>query len=166
MLIVGEDEVGNSFLDKMANLDKKVIMECNNTVDPLRGYLLPRLFKREVLDHAFENLRKKIRGEVFERIVHPDHQLIFYEAFNYSRDVGIVKEVLIHHFGDSSLFNVMKKYYRYGKTHKLLKETPYKELLSVGRRKRDLCDVSLKEKIGLYTLYAVRGIPFLLGLYL
>ncbi|MBP1357706.1 MAG: hypothetical protein JZD40_04375 [Sulfolobus sp.] len=47
-----------------------------------------------------------------------------------------------------------------------MKETPYKELLRVMKRKRDLCGVSLGEKIGLYALYAVRGIPFLLGLYL
>lgn len=166
MLIIGEEEVGTSFLDRTADLDKRVIMECNSGVDPLRGYLLPRFFQRDVLDHAFSALRKNIPGEIFSRIVHPDHQLIFYEAYRYSRDVGIVKDVLLHHFGDSLVSDTVRKYYRYGKSHELLRKTPYRELLRVSRRKRNLCNVTLKERLGLYILYAIRTLPFLLGLYL
>ena len=66
-------------------------------------------------------------------------------------------------YGDVSLRDIMRKYYRYGKSLKVLKGTPYSFMTSVSRKKRNICKGEIYDRVVLYTLYFARGIPFLLG---
>lgn len=161
MVIIGEREIGNSIWVRAAQLDKENILHCN-TPEAIKGFALPRLFKRELLTTALERLREKL-GEKFSQVVFPDHELIYYEASLLSNDVLVVKEELIYHYGDASLRDVMKKYYRYGKSLKVLNGTPYSFMTSVGRKRRNVCRGGLRERVLLYALYFARGVPFLLG---
>jgi len=95
--------------------------------------------------------------------VFPDHELIYYEASKLSNDVTIVRDELIYHYGDVKLSDIMSKYYRYGKSLKVLKGTPYSFMTSVSRKRRNICKGGIYDRIALYTLYLARGIPFLLG---
>ena len=158
MVIIGEEEIGDSFWVKLANLDKENIMECN-TPEAIKGFALPRLFKREILNLAFERLKENLGGK-FDEVVFPDHELIYYEASKVSNDVFVLKEKLIRHYGDAKLLDIIRKYYRYGKTLKVLKGTPYSEFTKISRKRRRICKGG---KFILYVLYLVRGIPFLLG---
>ena len=161
MVIIGERELGDSFWVKAAQLDKDNIMFCN-TPEAIRGFALPRLFKREVLTRALRTLRVNL-GDVFSQVVFPDHELIYYEASKLSYDVAVVRDQLIYHYGDVSVTDIVRKYYRYGKSLKVLKNTPYSFMTSVSRKKREICKGGIYDRIVLYTLYFVRGIPFLLG---
>ena len=158
MVVIGEEEIGDSFWVKLANLDKENIMECN-TPEAIKGFALPRLFKREILDLAFVKLRENLRNK-FDEVVFPDHELIYYEASKVSNNVFVLKEKLISHYGDAKLLEIIKKYYRYGKTLKVLKSTPYNGFTRISRKRRVICKGS---KLALYLLYLTRGVPFLLG---
>ena len=158
MVIIGEGEIGDSFWVRLANLDKENIMECN-TPEAIKGFALPRYFRKEVLDKAFEELRENLK-EKFNQVVFPDHELIYYEASKVSSDVVSIKDKLIMHYGDFRLFDIIRKYYRYGKSLKVLKGTPYSEFTKVSRKKRNICKGN---KFLLYLLYLARGIPFLIG---
>ena len=158
MVIIGEEEIGDSIWVKLANLDKENIMECN-TPEAIKGFALPRLFKKEILDLAFGKLRENL-GEKFDEVVFPDHELIYYEASKVSNDVFVLKEKLIRHYGDTKLLDIIRKYYRYGKTLKVLKGTTYSEFTKISRKRRRICKGS---KLALYVLYLVRGLPFVLG---
>ena len=158
MIIIGEEEIGNSFWIKLAKLDKENIMECN-IPEAIKGFALPRLFKREILDLAFDRLRENLK-EKFNEIVFPDHELIYYEASKVSNDVFVLKAKLIGHYGDAKLSEIFKKYFRYGKTIKVLKNTPYSKFTRISRKRRKICKGN---KLTLNMLYLARAIPFLLG---
>ena len=161
MVLIGEEEIGDSFWIRLANLDKENIMECNAPM-AIRGFALPRLFKKEVLDSAFKSLRENLK-EKFDEVVFPDHELIYYEASKVSNDVFVLKEKLIRHYGDAKLSDIIKKYYRYGKTLKVLRGTPYDMFTRILRKRRRICKGS---KLTLYLLYLARGIPFTIGYWL
>ncbi|BFI73759.1 glycosyl transferase family 2 [Nanoarchaeota archaeon] len=158
MVIIGEKEIGDTFWIKLANLDKINIMYCN-TPEAIKGFALPRYFKREILDKAFENLRKNLK-EKFDEIIFPDHELIYYEANKISKDIFVLKDNLIMHYGDKRLIDIVKKYYRYGKSLKILKNTFYSNLVNISRKKRNIC---IGNKYLIYLLYLARGIPLMLG---
>ncbi|BDC17393.1 glycosyltransferase family 2 protein [Acidianus sp. HS-5] len=158
MVIIGEEEIGDSFWVRLANLDKENIMECN-TAEAIKGFALPRFFRREILDKAFEKLRENLK-EKFGEIIFPDHELIYYEASRVSSDVFSLKDKLIMHYGDARLSEIARKYYRYGMSVRVLKGTPYSNLTRISRKKRNICKGN---KLLLYLLYLTRGIPFLLG---
>jgi len=164
MVVIGEKEVGDSFWVRLAQLDKENILYCN-PIDPLKGIALPRYFKSEVLSKAFSSAKEKL-GEKFYEVVFWDHAIIFYEASKISSKIHVINEPLISHFGDPSLSDIVRKYYRYGKTAKALKNTPYSDFLAKKRVKRRICKGSFWERISLYLLYLARGIPYLLGYYL
>ncbi|QXJ34876.1 glycosyltransferase family 2 protein [Saccharolobus shibatae] len=158
MVIIGEEEIGDSFWIRLANLDKENIMECN-TLEAIKGFALPRLFRREILDNAFKVLRENLK-EKFDEVIFPDHELIYYEASGISEDVFVLKDKLITHYGDVKLLDIIKKYHRYGKSMKVLKGTYYSNLTQISRKKRNICKGN---KLLLYLLYVTRGIPFMLG---
>ncbi|BAB67063.1 glycosyltransferase family 2 protein [Sulfurisphaera tokodaii] len=158
MIIIGEEEIGNSFWIRLANLDKENIMECN-IPEAIKGFALPRLFRREILEKTFKVLRENLK-EKFNEIIFPDHELIYYEASKISEDVFVLKDKLIMHYGDARLLDIIKKYHRYGNSVKVLKGTPYTNLTQISRKKRNICKGN---KFLLYLLYITRGIPFMLG---
>lgn len=161
MVIIGEREVGDSLWVRLAQLDKENIMECN-TPEAIRGFALPRLFRREILKRAISSLRANL-GEKFSQVVFPDHELIYYEASRLSDDVFVLRDQLIYHYGDVSLREIVRKYYRYGRSLKLLESTPYSFMTSLGRKKRKVCVGGVTDRLSLYLLYLVRGVPFALG---
>ncbi|MCW1302559.1 MAG: glycosyltransferase family 2 protein [Candidatus Rehaiarchaeum fermentans] len=158
MVIIGEQEIGNTFWLRLANLDKENIVECNS-IDTVKWFALPRFFRREILDKAFSRLKENLKDK-FDKIVFPDHVLIYYEARKESDDVFLLKDRLIFHYGDATLFQIIKKYHRYGKSLKMLRGTPYHNFVTINKTKRNIC---LGNKLLLYLLYLARGIPFLIG---
>ncbi|WP_149565111.1 glycosyltransferase family 2 protein [Sulfuracidifex tepidarius] len=161
MVIIGEREVGCSFWVRASQLDKDNIISCN-TPEAIKGFALPRLFRRELLSIALEKLKGNL-GEKFSQVVFPDHELIYYETSRLSSDVFLIKDELIYHNGDSSLMDIVRKYYRYGKSLKVLKGTPYSFMMSINRKKRKICVGGLHGRLVLYSIYLARGIPFLAG---
>ncbi|AOL17306.1 glycosyl transferase family 2 [Sulfolobus sp. A20] len=158
MIIIGEREVGDSFWIKLAQLDKDNIMYCNEP-DSIKGFALPRVISSPLLSKTFGILRRDL-GEKFDQVIFPDHELIYHVASSLSNSVNVVREELISHYGDRTLLEIVKKYYKYGKSTKVLKGTKYEYFLNVSRKKRKICKGN---KLLLYILYMARGVPFLIG---
>jgi hypothetical protein len=112
-----------------------------------------------------ERLKEKLK-ETFRDIVFPDHELIYKEASLLSGDVFVLREKLILHHGDASLGEIVRKYYRYGRTLKALRNTPYSYFTSLGRKRRRICAGRLRDRALLSALYVARGIPLAAGYYL
>jgi glycosyltransferase involved in cell wall biosynthesis len=161
MVIIGEREVGNSIWTRLAQLDKDNIMNCN-APEAIRGFALPRLFRRDILSAAMERLRAGL-GDAFEEVVFPDHELIYYEASKISGDLFVLKEELIYHRGDEDLRGIARKYHRYGKSLRILKGTPYSFMTSISRKRRTICEGGLGDRLMLNLLYLARTLPFVLG---
>jgi hypothetical protein len=162
MVIISEKDVGDTFWIKMSNLDKINSVECNS-FDAYRGYVLPRYIRSFLLTQALEEIKRNLDDITFRSVLMEDHQLIYYEASKLSTSIALLNGKHLFHYGDESLFSILKKYHVYGKGHKILRNTHYEELLSPKKRVRKICTGN---KLGLYIFYLARGLPFLIGYYL
>ena len=162
MVVIGEMDLGDSFWVRISNLDKINSVQCN-PLDMNAGYVLPRYFKSSLLTQSFQNIRKNIDEQIFNQVLMEDHQLISKEAFLLSDSIGIINDNLILHHGDETLTSILRKYHKYGKSHRILKNTYYEYLLSTRKRIRKVCKGNL---LKLYLFYAARGLPFIVGYYL
>lgn len=121
MVIVAEREAGKSIWSRLTDIDRRIVIQSCRPSDlsPSRTILLPRYFRRTILNQTFESLRQKLSNEIFLRIINGDHSLIYKEAYGFSKSLEIIKEPLIIHCGDDSLRKIVTKYYRYGKSDKI-----------------------------------------------
>ena len=161
MVIIDERDIGNGFWVRMANLDKINSLECNSFL-ATKGIVLPRYIRYGLLTEAFNMIKRSLDESVFRSVVMEDHQLIYYEVSKLSNSIAILKGNYLSHYGDMTLLSILKKYHNYGKKHRILKNTLYRELLAPRNRIRAICSDS---KLGLFVFYFARGIPFLIGYY-
>ena len=63
-MVVGEEEAGNFLWAKLANLDIDNIIECNKP-ETIKGFALPRLFKRKTLDLSLNKLKENPTDKFF-----------------------------------------------------------------------------------------------------
>ena len=130
-------------------------------LDPVEGVLLPRFYKRGILEKAFE----AIPDELFPIVVAHDHAIIYYEAYKISQRVGVLPNA-VWHVEPSSLIELWKKNYRYGKTTKdLLQKGFYSELLTkkVRFRKEAFTFRNMKYGIRSYLLLILKGFAYQIG---
>ena len=69
----------------------------------------------------------------------------------------------VYHVEDDSLWQFMRKWYKYGKNAKLLRGTEYERFIYERRSRPGL---TLGEKVKLLPLTLIKGVPFALGYYL
>ncbi|MEM3489950.1 MAG: glycosyltransferase family 2 protein [Nitrososphaerota archaeon] len=162
MAIIGENEIGKSIVNKMNRIDAKMAI-LNATATPDTLYILPRYFKREVMDYAFRGVHTELPADLIPKIVASDLEIIYSEAYKKYTNIEIIREDLIDKVGETSFFESFRKYYRYGQTHKLLKGTAYRNFYSFRSRKRVIPDIKYLPVV--FGVYAVRGIGFFLGYY-
>jgi hypothetical protein len=162
MVVIEERDIGNTFWVNMSNLDKINSLECNG-LEANKGFILPRYFKSFLLTQAFKEIRRNLNDTIFKSVLMEDHQLIYFEASKLSSSIAKLNGSHLLHYGDESLFSIIKKYHRYGKGHKILRNTNYEKLLSPKMRVRKICS---ENRMSLYVFYLARGLPFLIGYYL
>lgn len=165
MVVIREHERGESLWSRLSELDKEVVMsQADSIKSPMRGVVIPRYFDRVVLDRAFEALTKNIQIHDFVRIIHGDHQLIYYEAHEVTNSLAVLDEALLIHFSDETLSTIIKKYYRYGKSDRIKTAIPHYEQMNWFQRFRVV--KKPYQLIQLTPLYLARGLSFLAGYYL
>ncbi len=160
MLCLEEESYeANSFLQKLIDADRKLIHSFPDLhIDPLRGAMIPRFYKRTLLDIAF----KKIGSGNIEDIVFFDDSIIYYEAYSVTRRVGVVSRAIMHR-DNSSVFDFCRKSYRYGKTtQQLLNSNMYTKLLKRKARIRRGTSLNLIS-IESIVLFLLKNIPFFIG---
>jgi glycosyltransferase involved in cell wall biosynthesis len=88
--------------------------------DPLRGVLLRRFFRRDLLCEAVG----RIPAEVVERAVTYDHEIINYEYARLSERVGLLEGAVWHH-EVRTVFELWRKNVRYGKAARRMSRLGY-----------------------------------------
>jgi hypothetical protein len=88
--------------------------------DPVYGTLLPRFFKRNLLDQAFE----AIPNALLPFVVFRDHEIIYYEAWKLSTKVGVLPTG-VYHNETATLFELWRKNFRWGRSTKTLLANGY-----------------------------------------
>lgn len=162
LVVINEIDIGNTFWVKMANLDKINSIECNK-INMSNGFVLPRYINFDMVSKAFYRIKQNMSDEIFKSVLMEDHQLISFEVSKLASSISILRGDYIKHYGDKNLVSIVKKYYRYGKFHRILRKTVYEDILSPKNRIRKICTGN---KGKLYVFYLARGIPFLIGYYL
>jgi glycosyltransferase involved in cell wall biosynthesis len=88
--------------------------------DPLRGVLLRRFFRRDLLCEAVG----RIPAEVVERAVTYDHEIINYEYARLSERVGLLPDAVRHH-EVRTVFELWRKNVRYGRAARQMARLGY-----------------------------------------
>ena len=123
-------------------------------------YILPRLYRRDVVMNALSRIRSKLPADLFASLEALDLELIYYEAFAITRKTGFITEPHIIHKEVSYLKDI-KKMFKYGKSTRLLRKTTYKDMGNLGGRFRFAN--TLGNQIDGFILMLIRGLPFFLG---
>jgi hypothetical protein len=151
------------FLQKLIAADRKLVNKYwDRNIDPLSGFLIPRLYKRCILDAVFKKL--DIVNQMHKIAINEDC-LIYYHAHRLNRSyrIGVISRALLHK-DLSSLIEYLHKNYNYGKNMKpLVKNSLYKKLIirNIRLRKGSTFNIQSAQSIALRVLKIV---PFLAGL--
>jgi glycosyltransferase involved in cell wall biosynthesis len=155
----GEVSDGGGLVAKINRLDLSSTQSAwKDNIDPLRGQIRPRFYKRELLLQALEEIPPKIlnlRPSPFS-----EDSLIFYNAYRREPAVAFVPNA-IHHDVSLGLVAYMKKWHRYGVGARAYKGTPYEILIAQRGSRRGNGLGRLASVPALVT----RGVPFALGYY-
>jgi len=161
MVILKEDSLGRGFWVNQAKLLKNISeMQSKRLNDETLAFLLPRFYNSDLLTRAFNNIIENT-GNLFNKISYGEHHLIFEECKKLSNNIKVTNEMLISHYEDNSLKKIIKKYYWYGKSQKILNKLKDSETSKLStHRRRDVC---LKMRLKIIPITVARGIPFMLG---
>ena len=161
MVILREDSLGHGFWVNQAKLLKDISeMQSKRLSNETLAFLLPRFYNSDLLSEAFNNIIKDT-GKLFNEISYGEHHIIFDECKKLSNNIGITNEILLSHYDDSSLKKIIKKYYWYGKSQKILKQLSASAASNLSTHIRK--NVNLKMRLKTIPINATRGIPFILG---
>lgn len=102
-----------TWVEKALALERKQTHELNDAMDPIKGGLSPRFYKRNLLEKSFSN----IPNQIISKIIAYEDAIIYYEALNISKRVGILNKSL-YHCEEKTIYGLFKHYYRFGKLSK------------------------------------------------
>lgn len=161
MLILEEDSYKpHTFVEKQISKEKKILHNDLNALDPIQGGLLPRFFKKKILIESF----KSIPDNLFPIVVSQDHAIIYFEAYKLSNQVSVLEDA-VSHIEPSSIIEILKHYYRFGKSTRKLARTGYYK--NIFKEKNKASKNFLKSlKNDLIILNISRGVAFRLGYYM
>lgn len=162
IIAIGEKDIGGGLLIRLSNLDKKATVRNKNKLNPVKNKsVIPRLYKRDIIVQSLNKIKASLNPEILNNIIGLDLELIYYEAFKISQDIGMISTPEILHYGDETLRAIFSKYYKYGYTQKILRETVYSQLADISGRTR--YGYAISDKILSMPLLTIRGLPFILG---
>ena len=162
MLVIKERDIGKGIVNYFSNLDKSNLPNDLSILDPMRNKsVIPRVYKWEIIVSALETVRKNLSENILSQVVGLDLELIYLESYNLTKDIGFISSSEIKHYGDESIMEVFRKYYRYGYTQRMLKNTYYGEFAGLSGRNRSTLPV--RNRIRSIPIQVLRGVPFVLG---
>ncbi len=162
LVAIGESDIGKGITTLMSNLDKQSIPKSPKLLSPFKNKsVIPRFYTRNIVNRALREIYSHLPKSLIREIVALDLELIYYEAYKISQNLGIIPTPEIYHHGDENFRAVFKKYYRYGKTQKMLRNSYYENFAGLSGRNRFTS--SPREFTMSIPLQIVRGIPFLFG---
>ena len=170
IVAIKEGSIGEGFWVNQAKLYKTLTEEKLDSAtieERIPSYILPRLYKNDVLTKTFHSLRRKIPDKLFDSIGYGEHHIIFQEALSLTSSFFYYKEnELIKHCEDSSLRTIYRKYKKYGKEQNMLSALPIYNASHLATHARKLNKSQIVVDIICLPLIVVRTISFLVGLLL
>lgn len=161
--IVEEKDVGNNYISKIQNIERKKDLLNTKNFDPDFLAAEPRYFNSEVLTSAFTKIRN-IPAEILKKIQWGDMDIIYYETFKISQSVEVINKPLIFHFSDESITELIKKYYNYGVSSRELNFTIYRNNFKMRNHFRPFSGPV--DTILVYSLWTIKAVSFAIGAYL
>ena len=163
IITIAEKEIGDTLITRFTNMDKNAIISgSSDDISPISNKtVIPRVYDRQVILASLDNIVSKLPQEKMRNVIGLDLELIYYESWQQTIDLGFIKTKEIQHFGDRNYRSMFRKYYRYGKSQKMLKKTVYSDFAGLGGRNR--AGLSVKNRMATIPIQILRGVPFLLG---
>ena len=127
MLVFEEHSYNNEWLiPKLYSASRQITnarLKKPHAFDPVKGCYPARFFKKGILEKAFAAIPK----ELIPKVIHGDHDIIYYESYKVSKRVGLLRNAVCH--VEPSWGKLWKTNYRYGASLKSIKNSCYWELL-------------------------------------
>jgi glycosyltransferase involved in cell wall biosynthesis len=161
MVVIGEREIGKGLITFISNLDKKAIPAEASKLNPTDKSIIPRYYRRKIITDALKKVKSNLPSKLFQEVVGLDLELIYLESYNLSHRMGLISTPEIMHYGEKSIREVVKKYYRYAYTEKMLRNSCYNRYAGLSGRMRS--SGTLKDRIRSLPVMMLRGPPFVLG---
>lgn len=162
MIVIKERDVGKGLFIFLSNLEKTSMPDSIDVMDPMRNKsIIPRVYKKDVVSRALSAIAENIDPEVQKRIIGMDLELIYLESYNITKDIKIISSPEIIHQGDETLSSIFEKYYRYGYSQNLLRETFYKDFAGLSGRNR--VTLPIRDRLMSIPIQVLRGVPFVAG---
>jgi glycosyltransferase involved in cell wall biosynthesis len=152
----------HTWVEKALAIERRQMHEQANALDPVEGRLLPRFFKKDFIEKVFNS----IPHEVIPKVVIYDHNIIYYEAINFSKKIKILPKA-IYHIEEKGLLDVWSHHYRFGKSAKILSSTVYSDFISKKRAFRKNLKYILQNKsVTLVLIILIRFVAYMAGYFL
>lgn len=163
-----EGSIGTGFWVNQAKIYKD-ISEKKAQIKKLRekipSYILPRLYKSNILSKVFNSLRQKIPDKLFDSIGYGEHHIIFQEAISITDSFYYYKNSeLIKHYEDNSIASIYRKYRSYGKDQTILNAVSEYNASTLVSHMRGLSMHQLVGNLLCSPLISLRGFSFLIGM--
>ena len=168
MVAIKEGSIGSGFWVNQAKIYKSISeknTEPGRIKERIPSYILPRLYKSNLLNKVFNSLKQKIPDKLFDSIGYGEHHIIFQEAISMTDSFFYYKNnELIKHHEDDSITSIYRKYRSYGKDQIILNAIP---LYNASRLSSHMRKISMNQFIGnliCFPLISLRSISFLIGM--
>ncbi len=162
MLLLEEHSISPSTLLQRIFYRERRLTHSNRSglTDPIAGILLPRFYRRELIERAIS----KIPQPLLDFVIAHDHAIIYYESARLSNRVGMVSNA-IHHEEPRSMQDLWKKNFRYGVSTGWLAKTGYYSALLRRREKLRVMGIhgSAIDWLASVMLLSMKALPYQLG---
>jgi glycosyltransferase involved in cell wall biosynthesis len=159
--LILEEKVYNNktFIEKLFKLDRELVHKVKD-FSPYTGVMLPRFYKKNVLESAFNNIPK----DLLRNVGGQDHAIIYFEVWNKTQRIGFLENAVFH-IEPSDFKTMWKKFYRWGYTSTSAHHGKYEEMLRKKERFRKglFQKDNIKESFASILLLLIKGIPYKLG---
>jgi hypothetical protein len=162
MLCIEEKSIcPRTLLEKMFDADRRLVSSSFQLhTDPLNGVLIPRFFRRHILEAVFDS----IPARFLPFVIAGDDAIIYFEAAKVSHNVGMVSNGMTHR-ESQSLKILWKKNFRYGKSMKLLLRDDHYIILRKKYHRLRKAERYSKDKLLSDILLLLKAPSYLIGLY-
>lgn len=168
MIAIKEGSIGSGFWVEQAKIYKSISE--NNTrfdkiIEKIPSYILPRLYKSDLLGKVFNSLRQKISNDLFNSIGYGEHHIIFQEAISMTNSFFYYKDTeLVLHYEDNSTASIYRKYRNYGRDQKILKKISQYNASNLASHIRIPNMNQVLGNLVCIPLISLRSISFLIGM--
>ncbi len=162
IVVLGERSVeGGGWVSRLYAADKRLLhARADYYADVKRANLLPRVYRRSVLEQAFAQIPERVRKTPLA----PDLDIIFTAVASRTTSVGVVPDA-VRHLEMDSLRELWRKYFRWGSMlPRLYGELPHLRALNrtqVVSRFRGRGP--MRDHLQAYALVGLKSAPYVLG---